>query len=1412
MVRAPACSEDIRAEVAELLGVRADTIDPAGNLIGQGVDSIRMMTLAGRWRRDGIAVDFATLAAAPTIEAWSELVAAGAPTRTAGRPDPVADATGHAVDPFPLAPMQHAMWVGRQDNQQFGGVAGHLYVEFDGGPVDPDRLRAAATRLAHRHPMLRVRFLPDGTQRIPVDECGDFPVVVVDLRDDADFEKRLAALREAKSHQQLDGAVFELTLTLLPGDRSRLHVDLDMQAADAMSYRTLMADLAALYLGSDLPELGYSYREYRQAIARQEARPRPDHDADRDWWAGRIPQLPDPPAPPSTGGRDSRTSTRRWHWLDPATRDALFARARARGVTPAMALGAAFASALARWSTARFLLNVPLFGRQELHPDVENLVGDFTSSLLLDIDLTGADTPVARAHAVQDAMRTAAAHAAYPGLSVLRDLSRHRGTQVLAPVVFTSALGLGELFGADVTTQFGTPAWIISQGPQVLLDAQVTEFDGGVLVNWDVRDGVFAPGVIDAMFAHHIDELLRLAAADDAWDAPGPPALPEAQRAVREAANGRSAEPSGEALHDGFFRRAERQPDAPAVFASSGDLTYAQLRDQALAVAAALRAAGIGAGDTVAVMGPKTAEQLPALLGILAAGGVYLPIGVDQPSDRAARILNTGGVSVALVCGGRPLALPVPALVLADVLRDAPTEITPARTDPAELAYVLFTSGSTGEPKGVEMTHDGAMNTVEFVTRHFEIGAADRCLALSTLECDMSVLDVFATLRAGGAIVVVDEAQRRDPDAWARLIDTHRVTVLNFLPGWLEMLVEVGHGRLSSLRVVPTGGDWVRPGLARRLRAQAPGVRFAGLGGATETAVHATIFEVGKDLPEHWTAVPYGKPFPNIACRVVGDDGADCPDWVAGELWVAGRGIARGYRGRPELTAQRFVTHQGRIWYRTGDLARYWPDGTLEFVGRADHRIKVSGYRVELGEIEAALRRLPGVRAAVAALVTAPGGAEVLAAQVCLDDVAPHAGRMRDRLADLVPAHMIPSHISVVERIPFTDGGKIDRRAVAGLLAAAVAEQSRETSAPHEPPATPLQRALCHIVAELLNRDVGTVGVHDDFFSLGGDSVLATQAVAGIRQWLDSPSLMVADVFATRTVATLAELLVGREADGGRLEQVADVYLEIADMSSVDVLSALDETPATPTAPAPREFQPWVKRFTAAAARGSVVVFPHAGGAAAAYRSLAKALSANDVDAFVVQYPQRADRRNHPAADSITALARDLFEAGDWASAAPLSLFGHCMGAVVAFEFARVAESNGVPVRTLWASAGQAPSTVAAYGPLPTSDSGVLADMVDLGGTDPVLLQDEEFVDLLVTAVRADYRALNAYSCGPDVRIGADIHAVGGDRDHRISRQTLAGWRTHTSGRFTASEFAGGHFYLNDHLDAVARLVSADVR
>jgi mycobactin phenyloxazoline synthetase len=1136
-------------------------LDPSADLIASGLDSIRMMSLSGRWRKQGIEVGFAALAASPTVIAWQDLVAEHAPAAAAPeapRGEDLADGDGDA--PFPLAPIQHAMWVGRHGEQQLGGVAAHLYVEFDGTGVDPARLQDAASNLAARHPMLRQEILPDGTQR--VSDRG-LPIILYDLRelDAVAADERLGHIRHDKSHQLLDNEVLQISLSQLPNGRTRLHVDMDMQAADAVSYRNLMADLAAFYRGAELPELGYTYREYRARLTA--SAPPPSHE-DLQWWAERIPDLPEPPALPLVPPDEQQNplrSARLWHIFDIPTRDALFAAAHRRGLTPAMAVAAAYSNALARWSTSsRFLLNLPMFGREPYHSDVDKLVGDFTSSLLLDIDLVDTNCAASRARAVQETLHATAEHSAVSGLTVLRDMSRHRGTQTLATIVYTSALGLGDLFAGDVTDQFGEPVWTISQGPQVLIDAQATPLANGLMINWDVRVEAFPPGVPEAMFAYEVAELTRLAADDAAWDEPDPPALSASSRAVRDAVNATTAPPSGDNLVDGFFRNAAATPEATALISTAGTLSYGELHTRVLAVAAALQAAGVGCGDVVAVLGPKGAPQIPALLGILTAGAAYLPIGVDQPADRARRMLSTGRVKFALVCGDDVpdvlAAADVPSRRIVDIETGA-TNFDTVAVAPSDLAYVLFTSGSTGEPKGVELTHDAVMNTLEFLYRHFEIGPADRALALSHLESDMSVPDVFGTLRAGGAIVMVDEGQRRDPDSWARLIEQHRVSVLNFLPGWLQMLTEVP-GSLTSLRVVLTGGDWVRPALARALRARAPQMRFAGLGGATETAVHGTIFEIGPDagadlgLPSGAPSVPYGVPFPNNACRVVSPAGEDCPDWVPGELWFAGRGIARGYRGRPDLTAEKFVEYEGRTWYRTGDLARYRPDGTLEFIGRTDHRVKLSGYRIELGEVEAALGRVPGVGAAVAAVIPGDNGRDVLGALVRIDDHEVDLGSVAAAMADLVPAQMIPQAIVATDRIPFTVGGKIDRKAVGLRLAEAGLPAERG----HRGPSTNLESAIARIMSDLLGRD--TIGVDDDFFGLGGDSVMATQVVAQVRDWLDTPTIMVPDVFATRTVAAMAQRLIARESDAQRLERVAELYLEVASMEDADVVSQLD--------------------------------------------------------------------------------------------------------------------------------------------------------------------------------------------------------------------------------------------------------------
>lgn len=236
--------------------------------------------------------------------------------------------------------------------------------------------------------------------------------------------------------------------------------------------------------------------------------------------------------------------------------------------------------------------------------------------------------------------------------------------------------------------------------------------------------------------------------------------------------------------------------------------------------------------------------------------------------------------------------------------------------------------------------------------------------------------------------------------------------------------------------------------------------------------------------------------------------------------------------------------------------------------------------------------------------------------------------------------------------------------------------------------------------------------------------------------------------------------------------------------------------------------KPWVKRYSGSESTTATLVFPHAGGAALAYRGFGMALAAAGSDAYVMQYPQRGDRLSHPAAPTVTELAKDLFDAADWAGIGSIRLFGHCMGAVVAFEFARIAERNGVAIDALWVSASEAPSAVAAAPALPMAESEILAEMVDLGGTDEALLADEDFVELLLMAVRADYAAFNRYSCEADVTIAADIYALGGDRDHRISEGMLRRWESHTAGAFTCSMFDGGHFYLNTQLEDVAELVN----
>ncbi|WP_063052128.1 non-ribosomal peptide synthetase [Nocardia arthritidis] len=1149
--------EEIRAAVAGQLGLTAADIADHDDLIQLGLDSIRTMKLAGGWRKRGADINFAQLAASPTVASWHGLLGANDAAGRSADPVPVetvtqvAGADGESA-PFPLATMQHAYWIGRSDEQELGGVAAHLYVEFDGGRIDPVRLERAVAELVAAHPMLRTRFLPDGTQQT-MTAPGKPVFAVVDLRDRSpeQTEAALTELRERKTHQRLaieDGQAIDVTLTLRDPDHSRLHLDVDMLAGDAMSYRVLISDLAELYHGTTVPAPGYTYRRHRTEH-REDLTAR---ERDRQWWQERMPELPGAPELPTvpvSERTDPNRTVRYDHWLPPEAKQRLLAAAHERGITPAMALAAVFAETIGGWSAqSRFLLNVPLFHRDPVHPDIDRVIGDFTSSIMLEADVTESMSVTDRARALQRGIHESGAHTAYSGLEVLRDLGRQRGEPVLAPVVYTSALNLGELFADKVTETFGEPVWIISQGPQVLLDAQVTEVRGGLLLNWDVRASAFPEGLIDAMFAWYCAAIGRLGEGAAGWNAEAAVRLPVAQAEVRAAVNATDGPISGRCLHQGFFEHAAANPGAPAVLWGLGDergaWNYGELAARALAVAGALRAEGVQPGDAVAVQLPKGPEQVLAVLGVLAAGATYVPIGFDQPIGRRAEILRTGGITAALTVEGANLGAPIACLSI-DAARDYPQPLAaPVYPDTGDIAYVLFTSGSTGVPKGVEIPHRGAMNTIDALNEWFEVDSTGRALGLSALEFDLSVYDIFGLFATGGSVVTVDPEQRADPATWVELLRTHRVSILNCVPSMLDMILDIGGDQLGdSLRAVILGGDWVGADLARRLSVQVPGCRFAGLGGATETSIHTTICEVKGEPPAHWATVPFGVPLRNVRCRVVGPAGRDCPDWVPGELWVGGVCVAAGYRNDPERTAERFVEHDGIRWYRTGDLARYWPDGTIEFLGRADHQVQIRGYRVELGEVESALRAVPGVRHAVAAVVGA--GAPKLVAAVA-GDVA-EIGDITAAVSDLLPGYMVPARVELLARMPLTANGKLDRRAVVGLLEPE-AEEDQATA-----PRDDVEAALADIVATVLG--IGAIGVHDDFFGRGGDSVLATTVIARVREWLQADHALVADLFATRTVARFAERLQEREGKDGRLPAVARLYLEVASMTDEEILA-----------------------------------------------------------------------------------------------------------------------------------------------------------------------------------------------------------------------------------------------------------------
>jgi len=935
-------------------------------------------------------------------------------------------------EPFPLTDIQEAYWIGRQSGYEMGNVGTHAYweAEFDG--LDMRLYQKTWQRLIDRHDMLRAIVRPDGQQQI-LEHTPPFRIRVEDVSEmpAESVQNVVAAMRQEMSHQVLPSdtwPLFEIRALKLSDRRYRLFFSFDMLICDAWSFLVLEREFTHLYMHPEytLPPFAVSFRDYVLALAKY--RETDAYQRSVGYWESRAKDLPSRPELPLAKNPESIQKPwfrRRQDCLDRQLWDALRRKAAGHGLSENGILLAVYADVLAAWSKQpRFLINLTLFNRLPMHPQVEGLIGDFTSTTLLEIDCSANDTFLAMAKKLSGRLWNDLDHRSVSGVQVLRGLGRDHQVRMsgAAPVVFTSTLGFDNQKASPCfIAGEGEQVYAITQTPQVWLDHMVSARNGELVYFWDAVDELFPEGMVDDMFRAYTSQLRCLAQDETAWlrprDARMDDLIPAWQLETRKAVNATVHPISDELLHVLFEQQAQRTPDATAVVNGTVRLTYAELMRHSRMLGRRLRECGAKPNSLVAIVMEKGWEQVVAALAILQSGAAYVPINANLPHERLLQLLKNSEAAIALTQPSPGNAIDWPADVrrlTVERIGEGKDEGTPLERvqGTQDLAYVIYTSGSTGAPKGVMIDHRGAVNTILDVNQRFDVGSEDRVLALSSLSFDLSVYDIFGILAAGGTIVIPDAAANRNPSHWAELIRREQVTIWNSVPALMEMLVGYVAGRSErlpdSLRLVMMSGDWIPITLPDQIRTVTHDTRLISMGGATEASIWSILYPI-EHVDPAWKSIPYGRPMLNQTFHVLNELLEPCPVWVPGQLHIGGIGLAKGYWRDEEKTGAKFINHprSGERFYCTGDLGCYLPSGDIEFLGREDFQVKIRGHRIELGEIEAALLQHPAVRTVVVVAAGESRGNKRLVAYVVPEPV-PTAAREDARAAGT--AAKVPSH------------------------------------------------------------------------------------------------------------------------------------------------------------------------------------------------------------------------------------------------------------------------------------------------------------------------------------------------------------------------------------------------------------------
>ena len=901
--------------------------------------------------------------------------------------------------PFPLTNVQHAYWLGRSGIFELGDVSVHVYSEYEKIDLHLDLLEIALNKLISRHEGLRLIVSADGMQQI-LKDVPDYRIQTTDLSkaSEEEIQRWTEDKRRILSHEVFPSdswPLFSVEAVQLPENKTRVYLSFDALIMDGWSVNLLALEWKKLYenIQLSLPPLELSFRDY--VFTLNQIKDHPLYQRDKDYWISRCQEFPLAPPLPLASSSQLMTKqqfsrcTRR---IPKTLWDKCRKDLEVLGVSPTAFIAAVFSEVLAIFSGSNhFTLNLTLFDRLPLHPQINDIIGDFTSIVLLEVKREELlqESFLKRAKALQSQLWQDLDHHLYSGIEFLRELGKlHKELPQgsLMPVVLTSILGV-EDNDQDIERFLGKEVYGISQTPQVWLDYKAYEMGGDLIVEWDYVDELFIPGFIQTMHASYCHLLNLLMNDEKSWAESSFNLLDSQQQEKRDAFNKTAWPISYQPLPDIINDQANLFSKNIAVISQEGNLSYELLYQKANQVGNFLLEKRLKPNQLAAIIMDKGWEQVIASLGIQNGGLAYLPIDPHAPPARIEELLQQGEAACVFTQErwvNKISDIPYIQKLPQDKVISSHQQLchysanrmpSPQKLD--DLAYVIFTSGSTGKPKGVMIEQKAVVNTILDLNDRFCISPEDRVLSLSNLNFDLSVYDIFGFLIAGGAIVFPDPDKIKDPSHWIDLILTHQITVWNTVPMFMQIFVEYLESanqeireRLGkTLRIILLSGDWIPIDLPRKIQyffgLSNPDLKIVSLGGATEGSIWSIAYDIHPE-DSFKKSIPYGTPLRNQTFHVLNEQLQPCPENVPGELYIGGEGVARGYWRDQEKTQQAFIFHLqlGRI-YKTGDLGSFQSNGVIEFLGRADSQVKIGGHRIELGEIESLLNTHNDVQQAI---------------------------------------------------------------------------------------------------------------------------------------------------------------------------------------------------------------------------------------------------------------------------------------------------------------------------------------------------------------------------------------------------------------------------------------------------------------